>query len=149
LGPGPWYLPVLAEPALGCRGAVNFDLIVELREGGHHSGNWGGLIANPGVLFAHALASIVGSQGELLVEELKAPPMSEAVRAAIADIEIDGGETGPKVDTWWGEPDLTPAARAYGFTPHRAGIRDPSQKWMWSAVPGDAMPSVNQSKLAG
>jgi hypothetical protein len=27
--------------ALGCRGAVNFDLIVELREGGHHSGNWG------------------------------------------------------------------------------------------------------------
>ena len=99
--------------ALGCRGAVNFDLIVELRERGHHSGNWGGLIANPGFLLAHALASIVGSHGELLVEELKAPPMSEAVRTAIADIEIDGGETGPKVDTWWGEPDLTPAARVY------------------------------------
>jgi acetylornithine deacetylase/succinyl-diaminopimelate desuccinylase-like protein len=60
-------------------------LTVELREGGHHSGNWGGLIANPGFLLAHALASIVGPQGELLVEELKAPPMSEAVRAAIAD----------------------------------------------------------------
>jgi len=39
--------------------------------------------------------------------------MSEAVRAAIADIEIDGGETGPKVDTWWWEPDLTPAAHVY------------------------------------
>ena len=35
--------------ALGCRGAVNFDLVVDLREGGHHSGNWGGLIANPGI----------------------------------------------------------------------------------------------------
>jgi acetylornithine deacetylase/succinyl-diaminopimelate desuccinylase-like protein len=103
--------------ALGCRGAVNFDLIVELREGGHHSGNWGGLIANPGFLLGHALASIVGSHGELLFEEIEgsAPVggLSEAVRAAIADIEIDGGETGPKVDTWWGEPNLTPAARVY------------------------------------
>src|SRR5688572_28023336 len=36
--------------ALGCRGAVNFDLVVDLREGGHHSGNWGGLIANPGFI---------------------------------------------------------------------------------------------------
>ena len=34
---------------LGCRGALNFDLVCDLREGGHHSGNWGGLIANPGV----------------------------------------------------------------------------------------------------
>src|SRR3546814_15568256 len=32
---------------LGNRGAVNFDLHVDLREGGHHSGNWGGLLANP------------------------------------------------------------------------------------------------------
>ncbi len=49
--------------ALGCRGAVNFDLVVDLREGGHHSGNWGGLIANPGFILAHALASIVGTEG--------------------------------------------------------------------------------------
>ena len=38
---------------------MNFDLVVDLREGGHHSGNWGGLIANPGFILAHALASIV------------------------------------------------------------------------------------------
>jgi hypothetical protein len=75
--------------ALGCRGAVNFDLIVELREGGHHSGNWGA-DRKSRLAAAHALASIaeavraaiadieidVGPQGELLVEELKAPPMS-------------------------------------------------------------------------
>ena len=99
--------------ALGCRGALNFDLVVDLREGGHHSGNWGGLIANPGFILAHALTSIVGPNGELLVEELKAPPMSEAVASAIADVEIDGGANGPQVDAWWGEPDLAPAARVY------------------------------------
>jgi acetylornithine deacetylase/succinyl-diaminopimelate desuccinylase-like protein len=54
--------------SLGCRGAINFDLVVDLREGGHHSGNWGGLLANPGFILAHALASIVGSKGELLIE---------------------------------------------------------------------------------
>jgi acetylornithine deacetylase/succinyl-diaminopimelate desuccinylase-like protein len=99
---------------LGCRGALNFDLVVDLREGGHHSGNWGGLIANPGFLLAHALASIVGPKGELLVEELKAPPMSKAVKEALADIEIDGGDKAPQVDEWWGEPELKPAERVYG-----------------------------------
>jgi acetylornithine deacetylase/succinyl-diaminopimelate desuccinylase-like protein len=99
--------------ALGCRGAINFDLVVDLREGGHHSGNWGGLIANPGFVMAHALASIVGPSGELLVEELKAPPMTKAVKEALADVEIDGGDKGPQVDDWWGEPDLKPAERVY------------------------------------
>jgi acetylornithine deacetylase/succinyl-diaminopimelate desuccinylase-like protein len=99
--------------SLGCRGAMNFDLVVDLREGGHHSGNWGGLIANPGFILAHALASIVGPKGELLVEELKAPPMSQAVRDVLADVEIDGGSDGPQVDAWWGEPGLTPAERVY------------------------------------
>ena len=58
---------------LGCRGGIRIHLEVKLREGSHHSGNWGGLIANPGFILAHALASIVGPNGELLVEELKAP----------------------------------------------------------------------------
>ena len=100
--------------ALGCRGAINFDLVVDLREGGHHSGNWGGLIANPGFILAHALASIVDKQGQLLVPDLKAPPLSKAVKDALADIEIDGGDRGPPVDVWWGEQDLKPAERVYG-----------------------------------
>jgi acetylornithine deacetylase/succinyl-diaminopimelate desuccinylase-like protein len=99
--------------SLGCRGTCNFDLEVDLREGGHHSGNWGGLLANPGFILAHALASIVGPKGELLIEDLKAPPMSKGVKEVLADIEIDGGDKGPKVDEWWGEPDLTPPERVY------------------------------------
>ena len=111
---GPRVTPERPTLSLGCRGAVNFDLVVDLREGGHHSGNWGGLIANPGVILAHALASIVGPKGELLVQELKAPPMSAAVKEALRDIEIDGGEAGPSIDAWWGEPELTPPERVYG-----------------------------------
>ncbi|MEL6374735.1 MAG: M20 family metallopeptidase [Pseudomonadota bacterium] len=99
--------------SLGCRGALNVDLVCDLREGGHHSGNWGGLIANPGVILAHALASIVGPRGELKVDALQPPPMSEAVREVLEDIEIDGGTSGPEVDVWWGEPDLTPPQRVY------------------------------------
>lgn len=99
--------------SLGCRGALNFDLVVEFREGGHHSGNWGGLIADPGLVLANALASIVSATGELLVPALIAQPMSDAVRETLADIEIDGGEDGPSIDTWWGQPGLTPPQRVH------------------------------------
>jgi acetylornithine deacetylase/succinyl-diaminopimelate desuccinylase-like protein len=99
---------------LGCRGALNFDLVCDLRAGGHHSGNWGGLIANPAIILAHALATMVGPTGEILVDDLRAPLPSPAVKAALADVEIDGGADGPQVDCWWGEPGLSPAERVYG-----------------------------------
>lgn len=111
---GPRVKPDRPTMSLGCRGAVNFDLVVDLREGGHHSGNWGGLIANPGFILAHALASIVDRKGQLLVPELKAPPMTKAVKDALADIVIDAGDKGPTVDEWWGEQELSPAERVYG-----------------------------------
>ena len=110
---GPRVRPERPTMTLGCRGAINFDLVCDLREGGHHSGNWGGLIANPGIILAHALASIVGPKGELLVPALQAPTMSKAAKACLADVEIDGGEGGPQVDAWWGEPGLSPAERVY------------------------------------
>lgn len=111
---GPRVSPARPTMTLGCRGTINFDLVCDLRAGGHHSGNWGGLIANPGLVIANALASIVGPTGDLKVPALKAPPMSPAVKDALADIEIDGGEEGPEVDPGWGEPGLTPAERVYG-----------------------------------
>ena len=110
---GPRVKPERPTLSLGCRGALNFDLVCDLREGAHHSGNWGGLIANPGIILAHALASITGAQGELLVKALQAPPMSAAVREALADVEVDAGANGPSIDAWWGEPGQTPAQRVY------------------------------------
>ncbi len=111
---GPRVTPERPTMTLGCRGAINFDLACDLREGGHHSGNWGGLIANPALILANAIASIVGPTGALLVESLRAPAMSKSVREALADVEIGGGEGGPDIDPWWGEPGHTPAERVYG-----------------------------------
>lgn len=99
---------------MGTRGALNFDLSIELREGGHHSGNWGGLLANPGIILAHALASITSDRGELLVPELRPPAIPDSVRAAIRDLEIGGVGT-PEIDREWGEPGLTPPERVYGW----------------------------------
>jgi acetylornithine deacetylase/succinyl-diaminopimelate desuccinylase-like protein len=110
---GPRVKPDRPTISLGCRGAMNFDLVCDLRESGHHSGNWGGLIANPGIILANAIASIVGPTGQLLVGELKAPVMSAAVKGALTDVEIDGGDDGPLIDPWWGEPGLAPAERVY------------------------------------
>jgi len=110
---GPRVKPERPTLSLGCRGALNFDLVCDLREGAHHSGNWGGLIANPGIILAHALASITSAKGELLVGALQAPAMTVAVKAALADVEIDAGEAGPTIDAWWGEPGQTPAERVY------------------------------------
>jgi acetylornithine deacetylase/succinyl-diaminopimelate desuccinylase-like protein len=53
---------------LGSRGVFNFDLSVSLRDGAHHSGNWGGLLANPGTILANAIAALVDARGGILVE---------------------------------------------------------------------------------
>jgi len=100
---------------MGTRGAVNFDLTVELREGGHHSGNWGGLLSNPGVILAHALASIVGRNGEILVPELKPAAIPNSVRMALSSVELEGGDGAPAIDPGWGEPGLTPVERVFAW----------------------------------
>ncbi len=105
------------EPTLfmGTRGALNLDLVLNLRENGHHSGNWGGLLANPGVILANALATIVDERGHVKVRELVPEHMPNSVRAALAGVEIDPGEGGPEIDPEWGEPGLTPAEKVFGW----------------------------------
>lgn len=112
---GPRLTP--SQPTIfgGTRGAMNFELRVELREGGHHSGNWGGLLANPGIVLAHAIASIADARGQIRVPEWRPSTLTESVRRALASCVVDGGEHGPKVDPDWGEASLTPAERVFGW----------------------------------
>lgn len=110
---GPRVRPDRPTLALGCRGAVNFDLVCDLRDGGHHSGNWGGVLANPGIILSHAIASFITADGQMLIPEWRAPPMSNAVRAALADVTVDPGADGPALDPWWGEPGLSPPEKLY------------------------------------
>jgi acetylornithine deacetylase/succinyl-diaminopimelate desuccinylase-like protein len=100
---------------LGTRGALNFDLCVDLRLGGHHSGNWGGLLRNPGIVLAQALASITDANGAIRVPEWRPDSLTPAVRDALAGLAVEGGADGPAIDTDWGEPGLTPAERVYGW----------------------------------
>jgi acetylornithine deacetylase/succinyl-diaminopimelate desuccinylase-like protein len=87
---------------------------VDFREGGHHSGNWGGLLANPGIVLAHALACITDARGTIQVPEWR-PELPQSVRRVLQGVEVDGGEDGPSVDRDWGEPDLMPAERVFGW----------------------------------
>jgi acetylornithine deacetylase/succinyl-diaminopimelate desuccinylase-like protein len=100
---------------LGSRGCINFDLSIDSRAGAHHSGNWGGLISNPGIQLAHAIASLVSEQGEIKVPEWRPKFLPDAVRRVLADCEVDGGANGPQIETEWGEPGLSPAERVFGW----------------------------------
>ncbi|MBY0409947.1 MAG: M20 family metallopeptidase, partial [Burkholderiaceae bacterium] len=101
---------------LGSRGSANFDLAIEARAGGHHSGNWGGLISNPGIQLAHAIASIVSPNGQIRVPEWVPKELPASVRRALSDCEVDGGVDGPVIEPEWGEPGLSPAERVFGWS---------------------------------
>lgn len=113
---GPRVQPDQPTITLGNRGSANFDLVVELREGSHHSGNWGGLLASPGAILSNALATIVDVNGAIQIEEWLPPPIKNSVRMALKDIEFDPGDDGPEIDPSWGQPGLTPAEKVCAWS---------------------------------
>jgi len=113
---GPRLQPGRATIFLGSRGVMNFTLTVDPGKGAHHSGNWGGLLANPGIVLSHAIASITDARGSIRVPEWRPDSLTPAVRAALADLQIDGGEEGPAIDSDWGEPGLTSAEKVFGWS---------------------------------
>ena len=54
----------------GSRAVYNFDLSINLREGGHHSGNWGGLLANPGIILSETRKILAGEAKPGQIPEL-------------------------------------------------------------------------------
>ena len=112
---GPRVSASRATMFLGSRGVFNFDLHLKLREGGHHSGNWGGLLRNPGIRLAHAIASLVDAKGRILVPGLLPKELPESVRAALKDIAVGGDVNDPEIDPDWGEPGLSAAERVLGW----------------------------------
>src|SRR6266404_5053464 len=100
---------------LGCRGGVRIHLDVELREGSHHSGNWGGILANPATILSSAIASLVDGQGRLLLDQLKPPRISNQIRATLADVKIEPTAGEPALSENWGEEGLSAAERLYAW----------------------------------
>jgi len=100
---------------LGARGGMTFDMTIEARAGGHHSGNWGGILSDPAIQLAHAIASITSPTGQIRIPEWVPVELPAGVRRVLTGLEIDGGPDGPVIDPGWGEPGLTPAEQVFGW----------------------------------
>lgn len=106
----------IPEVGLGTRGGVAMDLVVHLRDGGYHSGHWGGLLADPAVVLSHAIASIISRDGRILVAGWTPTTIPADVRSACAAITVDEVPGAPQPDPGWGEPGLTRAERIFMWT---------------------------------
>jgi acetylornithine deacetylase/succinyl-diaminopimelate desuccinylase-like protein len=100
---------------LGCRGGIRIHLEVNSRDGAHHSGNWGGVLANPATILASAIATLVDGHGRLQVEALKPPRLTNQVRAMLADVKIEPMPDEPALSEGWGEEGLSAAERLYAW----------------------------------
>ncbi|MFJ5359546.1 M20 family metallopeptidase [Pectobacterium sp. CHL-2024] len=100
---------------LGSRGCINFRLRIKARDQAYHSGNWGGLLSNPGTQLANAVASLVDGQGRMKIDALLPPQLTPALREILSTIDPAGSEGDPAIDENWGEDGLTPAERLFGW----------------------------------
>ena len=112
---GPRLQPDTPTVFMGSRGGINFDLLVDLRVGAHHSGNWGGLLADPAMILAQALATITDKRGQIRIAEWRPDSLTPSVRKALEGLPLQGHADGPAIDPDWGEESLTLAERAFGW----------------------------------
>jgi acetylornithine deacetylase/succinyl-diaminopimelate desuccinylase-like protein len=89
------------------------------------------------------------SRGTILVNALRPPPIPDAVRRALATIE-PGEPAGPPVDRMWGEPDLSPAERVFGWNALEVlAFRTGNPDKPVNAIPGRAGATLQIRFVAG
>jgi acetylornithine deacetylase/succinyl-diaminopimelate desuccinylase-like protein len=124
---------------LGCRGGLRIHLDVNLRDGGHHSGNWGGVLANAATILSSAIASLVDRRGRMQLEALKPPRISNRIRSVLADVKVEPSADEPQLSPDWGEEGLSPAERLFAWNTlevlamSSGNIASPA-----NAIPGEA-----------
>ncbi len=135
---------------LGSRGVANFDLSLNLRDGAHHSGNWGGLLRNPGTVLANAIASLVDGRGSIRVAALRPTGIPDNVRAALQGLQFGGDPGDPAVDAEWGEPGLTPAERVIAWnTLEVLAYRTGNPDFPVNAIPATAHAHMHMRFVVG
>lgn len=113
---GPRMNPARPDIKLGNRGMLAFDLEINLRVGSRHSGHWGGVLEDPGITLAHALASIVTKKGQILVPGWTPGEIPPQIREALKDCRVDPGNDFPEIDPDWGEPGLSREEKMFAWT---------------------------------
>jgi len=113
---GPRVHSSVVTISTGTRGTFHFDLIVDVRPGGVHSGNWGGITTDPAVVLAHAITSLVDRHGRILVRGLVPVALHPAVKSALSGLVLQAEGEAATIDPEWGEPGLTAAEKVYGWT---------------------------------
>ncbi|WP_205836848.1 M20 family metallopeptidase [Neorhizobium alkalisoli] len=101
---------------LGARGGISFHLEINARETFQHSGNWGGILSDPGIELCHAIATLVDRAGRIKVPEMTPGAIPENVRAALKDCHITPAAGDPPIEPWWGEPGLTPEEKVFAWS---------------------------------
>ncbi|HEV7411944.1 MAG TPA: M20 family metallopeptidase [Bradyrhizobium sp.] len=135
---------------LGCRGGLRLHLDLDLRDGSHHSGNWGGILANPATILSGAIASLVDEKGRLLLDELKPPRISNRIRSMLAGVEITPLPDEPEVSPNWGEEGLTAAERLYAWnTLEVLAVSAGNIKSPANAIPGVAQAVLQLRYVVG
>jgi acetylornithine deacetylase/succinyl-diaminopimelate desuccinylase-like protein len=103
--------------SLGCRGGAFFDLIVDLnRSGGAHSGHWGGVLPDAGIILAQAISTITTPKGKIQVDGWIPKIVPESVLRACREIEVQEMPNVPKPDPEWGETKLSKPEKVYAWT---------------------------------
>ena len=110
---GPRLSPDVPTIFTGSRGGSMFDLRVDLREGANHSGNFGGLLADPAIILCHAIACITDRRGQIAVPEWRPDSLTPRVREVLST--LPAVESGIELDPDWGEESLSMAERVFGW----------------------------------
>lgn len=113
---GPRVHSQIVTLSTGTRGTFHFDLVVDVRPGGVHSGNWGGMTTDPAIVLCHAIASLADRHGRILVPGLLPPGLNPAVKQALAGLVLRAEGEAATIDPGWGEPGFTAAEKIYGWT---------------------------------
>ena len=102
--------------SVGTRGTFHFDLRLDVRPGGVHSGNWGGMTIDPAIVLSHAIASIADRNGKIMVRDWVPTGIANSIRTLLTHCELESDPDAATIDPGWGEPGLSPAEKVYAWT---------------------------------
>ena len=81
----------------------------------HHSGNWGGVLANPAIILATRSPRWSTAMAGFSSTHLKPPRLSNQIRQLLADVKVVPIRDEPALADDWGEEGLSAAERLYAW----------------------------------